>query len=285
MPGSDGGDRMKFAAALPYTGSQAVASLAHIAEESGWDGIFVGDAIWCEDPMISLAAAAMTTSRIRLGTMVIPVPLRRPVKLASESLALDRLSNGRFTLGLGAGAVWMGWQAFPDEPVDKKTRAGMLDETIDILTLLYQRQPFDYDGQHYHLKLTQLDLQYYPPKPIQQPRIPIWVPGIWPRLKSMRRVLKCDGLLPQKMNAQGDFEEVTPADLAEMKAYIVANRTLETPFEIVTEGKTAGMDPALASEKLHEWEAAGATWWVEGLWGASEEEAASRLQQGPPKNL
>ncbi len=119
--------------------------------------------------MIVLAAAAVNTSRIRLGTMVIPVPLRQPWKIASESVALDRLSNGRVTLGLGAGAVWMGWQAFPDTVTDPRLRAEMLDETIDILDLLYQRQPFDYDGKHYHLKLTQLDVQFYPPPPVQQP--------------------------------------------------------------------------------------------------------------------
>src|SRR5512143_2686423 len=156
---------MKFAAAF-YASARSTANLAQIAEATGWDGIFLGDAIWLQDPMIGLAAAAMTTSRIRLGTMVIPVPLRRPWKLASESIALDHLSNGRLTLGLGAGAVWMGWQAFPDEPTDKKIRVGMLDETIDILTLLYQSRQFDYDGLHYHLKLTQLDEIHYPPKPV-----------------------------------------------------------------------------------------------------------------------
>jgi alkanesulfonate monooxygenase SsuD/methylene tetrahydromethanopterin reductase-like flavin-dependent oxidoreductase (luciferase family) len=105
---------MKFAAAF-YANPHTAADLAHIAEEAGWDGIFLGDAIWLEDPMIGLAAAAMATNRIRLGTMVIPVPLRKPWKIASESLAIDHLSSGRLTLGLGAGAVWMGWHAFPDE--------------------------------------------------------------------------------------------------------------------------------------------------------------------------
>jgi alkanesulfonate monooxygenase SsuD/methylene tetrahydromethanopterin reductase-like flavin-dependent oxidoreductase (luciferase family) len=94
------------------------------------------------------------------------------------------------TLGLGAGAVWMGWQVFPDEPTNTKIRTGMLDETIYILSFLYQRKPFDYDGEHYYRKLTLLDEMHYPPKPIQQPRIPLWVPGIWPRMKSMRRLLK-----------------------------------------------------------------------------------------------
>src|SRR5512138_2406646 len=132
---------MKYGLALPYTTPRTVARLSQLAEECGWDGCFLGDAIWCEDPMICLAAAAMTTRRIRLGTMITPVPLRRPWKLASESLAIDHLSEGRLTLGLGAGAVWMGWHAFPDEVSDTRARAGMVDECIDILTLLYQREP------------------------------------------------------------------------------------------------------------------------------------------------
>lgn len=79
----------------------------------GWH--FLGDAIWCEDPLICLAAAAVLTRRLRLGTMIVPAPLRRPWKLASESVALDHLSDGRLILGLGTGATWMGWQGFPDE--------------------------------------------------------------------------------------------------------------------------------------------------------------------------
>jgi hypothetical protein len=272
---------MKFAAAF-YASPRVTADLAKIAEGAGWDAIFLGDAIWTYDPMVSLAAAAMNTSRIRLGTMVIPVPLRRPWKLASESLALDHLSNGRLTLGLGAGATWMGWQAFPDEPTDVKVRAGLLDETIDILTLLYQRQPFDYAGQHYHLKLTQLDIQYYPPKPLQQPRPPLWVPGIWPRMKSMQRILKCDGLLPQKMNGKGEFEAVTPIDLRQMKAYIDGNRKLATPFDFATEGKTGDMNALEQHDLLQEWAEAGTTWWVESLWEASEDQIIARLRHGPP---
>ena len=274
---------MKYAIALPYGSARMAANLAQLAEQSGWDGVFLGDAIWCEDPMIGLAAAAMSTHTIRLGTMVVPVPLRRPWKLASESVALDHLSGGRLTLGLGAGAIWMGWHAFPDEVTDTKARAQMLDETIDILDLLYQRKPFDYDGQYYHLKLTLLDEQYYPPKPVQQPRIPLWVPGIWPRMKSMRRILKCDGLFPQKMNPKGELEPVTPDDLRQMKAYIDANRSLTTPFDFVADGKTEGLDQPQIKEKLQGWAEAGATWWVEGMWEASEEQAAERIRLGPPR--
>lgn len=274
---------LKLGLALPYVSARDVAELCQLAEETGWDGCFLGDAIWCEDPMISLAAAAMVTRRIRLGTLIIPMPLRRPWKVASESLALDRLSNGRLILGLGAGAVWMGWHSFPDEVTDTKARAEMLDESIDILTLLYQRKQFDYDGKHYHLKLTQMDLQHYPPKPVQQPRIPLWVPGLWPRKKSMQRVLKCDGLLAEKRNAEGQWEAPTPADIREMKAYINAHRTLKTPFDIVVNGKTFGLSEAEVQAQLLAWKEAGVTWWVEDLYTASVEQVRELIRQGPPK--
>jgi Luciferase-like monooxygenase len=274
---------LKFGLALPYGSARMAAKLSCLAEEAGWDGCFLGDAIWCEDPMIALAAAAMSTHRIRLGTLIIPMPLRRPWKVASESVALDHLSNGRLTLGLGAGAVWMGWQGFPDEVTDTKTRAEMLDESIDILTLLYERKQFDYDGRHYHLKLTLLDEMYYPPKPVQQPRIPLWVPGIWPRKKSMQRVLKCDGVLAEKMNPAGKGEEVTPADIREIKAYVETNRTLTTPFDIVVGGKTAGLDRVQLQDKLLPWKEAGTTWWIEGLIESSEAQAAERIRGGPPR--
>jgi hypothetical protein len=275
-------DAMKFGLALPYGSARSAANLARAAEQAGWDGVFLGDAIWCQDPMIALAAAAMLTERIRLGTMVIPVPLRIPWKLASESVALDHLSNGRLTLGLGAGAVWMGWKAFPDEVTDTKERAEMLDETIEILTLLYQRKQFDYDGKHFHLKLTLMEEMHYPPKPVQQPRIPLWVVGVWPRMKSMQRILKADGLLPMKINAEKQFEQVTPDDLREMKVYIDANRTLTTPFDYVIEGKTAGMSAQQIQDTLGPWAEAGATWWIDGLWEMTEEQVLEHIHQGPP---
>lgn len=273
---------IKFGVVFPYVSARNVAELAQLAEVHGWDGCFMGDAIWCEDPMIGLAAAAMTTSRIRLGTMITPVPLRRPWKLASESIALDHLSHGRLILGLGAGAVWMGWQGFPDEVTDTKARAEMLSETVDILTLLYQRRPFDYEGRHYHLKLTLLDEMFYPPKPIQQPRVPLWVVGIWPLPKSMQRALKGDGVIIEKRMADGAPADVTPADVSAIKAYVDAHRPVTTPFDIVTIGKTGHQNPAQAQEQLLALQAAGATWWVEGLWEESVERVAERVRRGPP---
>jgi hypothetical protein len=176
----------------------------------------------------------------------------------------------------------MGWQGFPDVVTEKRARAEMLDETIDILNQMYRRKPFDYDGKHFHIKLTLLDAQYYPPVPVQQPRIPLWVVGVWPRMKSMQRVLRCDGLLPQKMNAQGQFEALSPEDIRAIRTYIDEHRKLTTPFDIVVEGKTGDLLPQEAQELLSTWADAGATWWVDGLWEYSQEKASERIRQGPP---
>jgi hypothetical protein len=176
----------------------------------------------------------------------------------------------------------MGWQSFPSEVTDTRARAEMLDEAIDIIPRMHQREQFDYEGKHYQVKLSLMDPMHYPPPAVQKPHVPIWVPGVWPRMKSMRRLLKCDGLLPMKMNPEGKFEEITPADVAAMKAYIDANRTLETPFNIVVEGKTASLSVSEKQETLARWTLAGITWWIESLWGKSEEETLAVIEQGPP---
>ncbi|MFZ2097106.1 MAG: hypothetical protein WAV05_10750 [Anaerolineales bacterium] len=97
-------------------------------------------------------------------------------------------------------------------------------------------------------------------------------------MKSVRRLLKCDGLLLQKMNTKGEFEQVTPSDVSQMKACIDANRILTTPFDYLAEGKTAGFSPAQVQDMLQEWAEAGATWWVERLWETPEQQAAKRLR-------
>jgi len=106
---------------------------------------------------------------------------------------------------------------------------------------------------------------------------------LWPRLPSMRRALKCDGLLVEKLGSDGRPAEATPADVREMRAYVQAHRTLSTPFDIVVSGKVCGLPAAQRQEILAGWAEAGATWWVEGLWGEQEDTVAERARQGPPR--
>jgi hypothetical protein len=103
---------MKYGINLPpfgkFSDPRAVADLARGAEDAGWDGFFLWDHIAfydddIADPWICLTAAALATTRIRLGTMVTPLARRRPQKLARETVTLDRLSGGRLILGVGLG--------------------------------------------------------------------------------------------------------------------------------------------------------------------------------------
>jgi hypothetical protein len=180
-------------------------------------------------------------------------------------VALDRLSNGRLTLGIGAGAVWMGWHAFPDVETGTKARAEMLDETIDIVTLFFEGEPFDFDGRHNQLQLTALDVMFYPPRPVQQPRIPIWVPGLWPRKQSMERVLRCDGILPEKVGEDGRAEAITPDDVRAIKQFVDERREMRTPFDIVVSGKTRELPADEREMVLKSWADAGVTWWIEDM--------------------
>ncbi|HVN55554.1 MAG TPA: LLM class flavin-dependent oxidoreductase [Anaerolineaceae bacterium] len=271
---------MRFGFVLPFGDARTAAELAREAELAGWDGFFVWEPVWGVDPWVSLTAAAMRTERIRLGTLLTPLPIRKPWKLAAETATLDNLSGGRVILSVGLGAVDTGFDRF-GEPTDRKLRAELLDEGLEILTGLWAGQPFNYTGMHYRLRETNF---YPPPPPVQQPRIPIWVVGAWPREKSMRRVLRFDGLLPNKMSPTGEAGGVTPQDLSEMKAYIDANRTLKTPFDIVMDGKTPGDDPHKAADIVRDWAEAGATWWIESMWGEEQpEKLITRLRQGPPR--
>jgi hypothetical protein len=275
---------MKYGFVLPYGDARIAADFARDAEAAGWDAFFVWEPVWGVDAWVSLAAAAMQTERIRLGTMLSPLSRMRPWKMASETATLDNLSGGRVILAVGLGAVDTGFAEFGEE-TDRKTRAELLDESLDIITGLWQGQPFRYEGKHYQVRPT----EFMPPDPpVQQPRIPIWVVGAWPRERSMKRVLRYDGLLPNVMTGDGQHREATPDDLRAMAAYVEANRTAGTPFDIIMEGETPGEDPVAGASIVQEWAEAGATWWLEALWNESRDATGQkavhkRLLQGPPR--
>lgn len=277
---------MKFGFVLPRGDARTAADFAHQAEQAGWDGFFVWEPVWGIDAWVALTAAAMQTERIRLGTMLSPISRMRPWKLASESATLDNLSNGRVILSVGLGAPDSGFTSF-GEVTDRKTRAELLDEGLELLTGLWRGMPLNYHGKHYHVEVSEKTLfTPPPPPPVQQPRIPIWVVGAWPRQKSMQRVLRYDGLLPNVIGEDGKvrMSPATPDEIYQMKAYIDANRTQTTPFDIVVEGETPGDDHQKAVAVVQPYVEAGATWWIEALWTQPEQEKVlQRLQQGPPK--
>jgi alkanesulfonate monooxygenase SsuD/methylene tetrahydromethanopterin reductase-like flavin-dependent oxidoreductase (luciferase family) len=268
--------------------AHTLAQLAVEVETAGWDGVFVWDCLYGSpenepekretcDPWIALAAIALATKRIRLGTMVTPLSRRRPWKVARETVTLDHLCQGRMILPVGLGAVTEGGFSKVGEEMDRKIRAEMLDEGLSILTGLWSGHPFSYVGRHYQVQ----EMTFLPP-PLQSPRIPIWVIGAWPRRKSMQRALRWDGILPTKM--QG---EMTPVDVQAMKVFIEQHREHPTPFDIVMEGETPGNDPVTATSLLLPLVQAGLTWWLESVWATPEtrggvEGMFKRIRQGPP---
>jgi len=260
---------------------RVISELAQGAEAAGWDGFFIWDGFLGPNSWILLASVAVCTERIRFGVMLTAATVRRPWQLASETATLDRLSNGRLILSLGLGAASdLGFDRVGEE-MDRRIRAELLDESIDILNGLWTGQPFNYEAKHYRLKETTLSIL-----PVQKPRIPIWVVGAWPRMKSMRRVLRCDGLIPAKMTAAGASDDITPEDLGEMSVF-VREKLNSTTFDIIKEGETPGDDRDKAVQIVSPFIEAGATWWLEcvattpyharGIVGVH-----TRIAQGPP---
>jgi alkanesulfonate monooxygenase SsuD/methylene tetrahydromethanopterin reductase-like flavin-dependent oxidoreductase (luciferase family) len=271
---------MKFGFVLPFGSARMAVSAASAAEEAGWDGFFMWEPIWGVDPWVSLAAVAMATQKIRIGSMLSPLPILKPWKLASETATLDNLSGGRVILSVGLGAVDTGFARFGEE-TDRKIRAERLDEGLDVLTGLWRGQPFHYDGQHYHLTET----DFMPPEPpVQMPRIPIWVVGAWGSSRSMARVIKWDGCIPTQKGPDGQWARATPEIIRSIRDFANEHRSSKEPLDIIQEGETPGANPEKASTILRSWSDAGATWWTETMWGSEDfSQVMQRIQQGPPR--
>jgi len=279
---------MKFAVDIPNFGHwsdpRVVAEFAATIEAAGWDGltiwdhILVSDGAEVVDPWIALAAAAVTTERIMLMTSVTPIPRRTPWKLAREVVSLDHLCNGRFVLGVG-----IGWPTDPEftrfaGPVDLKVRADMLDEGLDVLVGLWSGEPFAYEGEHYSLAESQ-----FLPKPIQQPRVPIWVAGMWPNRRPLRRAARFEGAIPIFLDDAGEFTAPTPESIAAVAAYIGEHRSQAAPYDISVTAMNL-TDAAQPSFDVAAFADAGASWWFE-QWHPGEigfERWLQLVEQGPP---
>ncbi len=149
------------------------------------------------DSFTCLAFLAACTEKITLGLSVLVLPYRHPLYWARVAVSIERLAKGRLIMGVGVG--WME-EEFAALGVPFKDRGRMTDEQLQILERLWTEEHISYSGQFYNFQ----DLAFYP-KPIQQPRIPIWVGG--------------EGFAAQRRAAQyGDawfpyFISITPTEL------------------------------------------------------------------------
>jgi len=290
---------LRAALYLPNFGAfgdaKAVAEVAVEAEAAGWDGLFLWDHVArtfdtpVVDPWIALTAAAVATGRIRLGALVTPLARRRPWKLARETVSLDHLSGGRLVFGAGlgsSGGAEAEWAGFGEE-TDLRSRAALLDESLDVLLGLWSGEPFAYEGRHHRVSRTR-----FSPPPLQRPRIPVWVAGYWPNRAPFRRAARYDGVFPLfgRGHAAGQGDE--PGQLAECLRFIEQERGSLEGFDVAALAATPDGDDGRAIEKAARYADAGATWWLERLTpdeygGRFEDEwpieaMRERVRRGPP---
>jgi Luciferase-like monooxygenase len=271
---------MRYGVVLPGGTATEQLDQAVLAEQAGWDGVFVWEAAYGVDAWTLLAAMAARTQRVWLGTMLTPLPWRRPWKVASQVATLDQLSGGRAILAVGVGAVDTD---LPDtgEETDLRGRAERLDEGIDLIRALWDGQT-SYRGQYYRYQTGRLDLTRAG-RPVQQ-RIPLWVVGLWPRPKSMRRVLRCGGIVPQY---QVDGRAPGPDDAWAVRQWLT-DHGAGPGFDMVADGETPAGDPAAAAAAARAWADAGCTWWLETRWEMPHDSAErmgdirTRIEAGPP---
>jgi hypothetical protein len=283
---------MKFAVDVPnhgeYSDPMLLLELAQEVEAAGWDGFFIWDHIAKSsdrslpvvDPWVVLSAVAVKTSRILLGPMITPIARRRPWKLARETVSLDRLSDGRLILGVGLGARSSAeFSVFGDEG-EPLVRAAMLDEALEILEGLWRGKPFAYHGVHYQIEET-----IFQPKPIQSPRIPIWVGGTWPHKKPLQRAVRWDGAF--LIGAGHSYVEMlAPGEIEDVISEIKKLRLLDDHFEIVHLGITPGKDLQEDEHIVAAYADLGVTWWLENInpQRGTLDQMRKRIRRGPPNS-
>jgi hypothetical protein len=247
-----------------FADPRSVATAAAAAEQAGWDALFVWDHVVHDkrrrrgqpfgDPWMLLTAAALATSRLRLGTLVTPVARRRPEQLARQVATLDALSDGRVIFGAGLGGPIDDEFGSFGEPTDPVVLAQRLDEGLMLLSRYWSGEPVNHRGQHYQVREVTLL-----PASVQRPRPPVWIGGFWPHRRPIRRAVRWDGVVP--LFAAASHGHIPPLDqVRELVAYVRGHRT--EPIEIVLGGATPG-DAAKARDLIGPLADAGATWWDE----------------------
>jgi alkanesulfonate monooxygenase SsuD/methylene tetrahydromethanopterin reductase-like flavin-dependent oxidoreductase (luciferase family) len=256
-----------------------VARLGAEAEEAGWQGLFIWDHVrWREpvvavaDPQITLAAIASATERIRFGPMVTPLARRRPAKVARETATLDRLSDGRLTLGVGLGSDRFGQEySITGEELDDRSRARMLDEALDVLQAAWSGEVVRHRGEHYTV-----DGMRFLPRPVQLPGPPIWAAGFYGNERPLRRAIRYQGFFPVGLENADQLAEVV-ATLDRLRRE--EGEDAAEPFDVAVELEP-GSDPGPFA-------VAGATWGLVAFPSdpLSVDQIRGVIREGPPPGI
>jgi probable F420-dependent oxidoreductase len=159
---------------------------ARRAEALGFDSVWISDHFFLDlaryggpaepsgtvEPFTALAALAISTDRVRLGTLVACTAFRHPAHVAKMATAIDLMSGGRFDLGLGAGWYEPEFAAFGFEPASTGDRFALLEESVEVIAGLFGEGPFTHEGKRF-----QIEEAYNRPRAAQPGGPPIWVGG------------------------------------------------------------------------------------------------------------
>lgn len=157
-------------------------------EELGYESLWVWDHILLGvdphfpiiDSLTLLTAVAARTSKIKLGTGILVLPLRNPLVLAKQLSSMDQISNGRMVMGMASG--WYK-REFEAVGVDFHKRGRIMDQNLEIMTRLWSEDMVTMESEPYNLRQSVMF-----PKPVQQPRPKILIGGY------VDRVLKRAGV-------------------------------------------------------------------------------------------
>lgn len=193
---------------VPFASPEEIVQVAVDAERLGYHAVMGNDHMATQayvrdrwpappnyyEPLITYAYCAARTTRIRLMTGVIVMPMRHPVLLAKQVATLDRFSGGRVILGLGIGAYREEFEAtFPG--LRRVPRSELLEEGIHGLRALFGERRATYRGRHFAFE----DVEAFP-KPVQDP-LPIYSAGN--AEGSIRRAAElCEGWLPAALGPE-----------------------------------------------------------------------------------
>jgi Coenzyme F420-dependent N5,N10-methylene tetrahydromethanopterin reductase and related flavin-dependent oxidoreductases len=135
--------------------------------ESAWltEHHFLDDG-YCPSLLLTAAAIAASTKKVRIGTGILLMPLHDPIRVAEDAAVADLISGGRLILGLGLGYRKEEFDGFD---VSLKSRKGRMEESIEILQKSWADEPFSLQGKYYQYENINVT-----PKPVQKP-IPIWI--------------------------------------------------------------------------------------------------------------
>ena len=175
-----------------------------VAEELGYDTVWLTEHHFAEDgyspSLLPIAGAvAAMTSRVRIGTFLLLLPLHNAVRVGEDAATVDIISNGRFDMGFGQGYSPSEFEGYG---IPRKQRASLLEEGIEVIRGMWTQDPFSYEGKHYNLKNISLV-----PKPAQTPHPPLWIGAGQPKAVERAGRMGCHFLGTNDAFAQETYDK------------------------------------------------------------------------------